>query len=124
MIQFSRRSHVVIYSVLNAKMMSLASMKRRKILTLFPIYIFFARTDSMVKGNEKKTTRIYYSVMSTFNCSARPMILIGKRKRKEEGTHNPQLLMLLDVILGGGGSLWRRGVLNSFLQLGHSHPLI
>ena len=78
----------------------------------------------MVKGNEKKTTRIYYSVMSTFNCSARPMILIGKRKRKEEGTHNPQLLMLLDVILGGGGSLWRRGVLNSFLQLGHSHPLI
>ena len=57
----------------------------------------------MVKGNEKKTTRIYYSVMSTFNCSARPMILIGKRKRKEEGTHNPQLR---DVILGGG---WEEG---------------
>ena len=119
MIQFSRRSHVVMYSVLNAKMMSLASMKRRKILTLFPIYIFFARTDSMVKGNEKKTTRIYYSVMSTFNCSARPMILIGKRKRKEEGTHNPQLR---DVILGG--VCGRRRGLNSFLQLEHSHPLI
>ena len=59
----------------------------------------------MVEGNEKKkTTRIYYySVMSIFNCSARPMILIGKRKRKEEGTHNPQLR---DVILGG---VWEEG---------------